>query len=204
MERCAIVGSGLAALTAYATLRHGGLEPGEIAVFGTDADPAAVWRRRAAAIRQTHMRSESDGHPYPTTFPGLAAREAVRRRDLLLPLLSLLDRYRPTVDEFLAHVDRVRERSGWDGSLHQVRIARIAAVDGGFELDGEVDPGDVEPWSPPAIAMRMLNNLVRTFHRRGDLTDAIHAAGMRLALPADDDTRELFERELRTLRSQLN
>ena len=50
--RCAVVGSGLAALAAYATLRHGGLEPSEIAVFGTHADPTAVWRGRAAAIRQ--------------------------------------------------------------------------------------------------------------------------------------------------------
>jgi hypothetical protein len=135
IDRCAIVGSGLAALTAYATLRHVGLEPGEIAVFGTEDDPAATWRRRAVSIRQTHMRSESDGHPYPRTFPGLAAREAIRRRDLVPPLLSLLDRYRPTVEEFLAHVDRVRERSGWDASLRRARVSRIVAVDRGFELD---------------------------------------------------------------------
>jgi hypothetical protein len=135
MERCAIVGSGLAALTAYATLRHAGLEPGEIAVFGTGSDPAEPWRRRAASIRQTHMRSESDGHPYPRSFPGLAVREAVRRRDPVPPVLSLLDRYRPTVDEFLVHVGRVRARSGWEDSLHPRRVTRIAAVQGGFELD---------------------------------------------------------------------
>mgnify|MGYP006178591305 CR=1 FL=1 len=35
-ERCAIVGGGLAGLVAYAALRHGGLTPTEIAVFGTD------------------------------------------------------------------------------------------------------------------------------------------------------------------------
>ena len=82
------------------------------------------------------MRSESDGHPYPTTFPGLAAREAARRRDLVPLVLSLLDRYRPTVAEFLAHVDAVRDRCGWDASLRPVRVERIAAVAGGFELDG--------------------------------------------------------------------
>jgi hypothetical protein len=134
---CAIVGSGLAALTAYATLRRGGLEPAEIAVFGTQDDPAADWRRRAEAIRQTHMRSESDGHPYPTTFPGLAAREAARRRDLVPLVLSVLDRYRPTVAEFLAHVDSVRDRSGWATSLRHARVERITAVAGGFELDGQ-------------------------------------------------------------------
>ena len=62
----AIVGGGLAGLSAYATLRHGGIEPGEIAVFGEHADPAEVWRGRADAIRQRRMRSESDGHCLPT------------------------------------------------------------------------------------------------------------------------------------------
>ena len=70
----AVVGGGLAGLTAYATLRHRGLRPEEIAVFGDDADPAGAWRPRAAAIRQQAMRSESDGHCWPTSFPGLAAR----------------------------------------------------------------------------------------------------------------------------------
>ena len=63
--RCAIVGSGLAALAAYATLRHAGVAPAEIVVFGTDEDPTAVWRVRAASIRQQRMRSESDGHLAP-------------------------------------------------------------------------------------------------------------------------------------------
>ena len=103
-ERVAIVGSGLGGFVAYTTLRHTGLEPGEIAVFGTDPDPAAAWRPRAAAIRQRLMRSESDGHCSPRSFPGLAAREAVRRRDLAPLLQSVCDRYRPSVDDFLRHV----------------------------------------------------------------------------------------------------
>ncbi len=100
-ERCAIVGAGLGGFVAYTTLRHGGLEPGEIAVFGDDPDPTAAWRVRAAAIRQERMRSESDGHCSPTTFPGLAAREAARRLDLAPLLQSVCNRYRPTVPEFL-------------------------------------------------------------------------------------------------------
>ncbi len=132
----AIVGSGLAGFTAYQVLRRGGLEPGEISVFGTDGDPAAVWRRRAAAIRQREMRSESDGHCRPTTFPGLAF-SSVRRRRSLRPLVeSVCDRYHPTVQEFLAHVEARRERSGWDESVRAARVERIVAVDGGFELDG--------------------------------------------------------------------
>ena len=68
--RCAIVGSGLAALATYATLRHGGVRPEEIAVYGTHEDPTEVWRTRAAAIRQQRMRSESDGHVAAAAFPG--------------------------------------------------------------------------------------------------------------------------------------
>src|SRR5438067_445249 len=136
MPQVAIVGSGLASFTAYQTLRRA-FEPGDIAVFGTDADPAAAWRVRAAAIRQRAMRSESDGHCLPTTFPGLALR-SVRRRRSLRPLLeTVADRYHPTVAEFLAHVERVRERSGWDESVVRYRVDRLSAVDGGFDLDGD-------------------------------------------------------------------
>ena len=137
-ERCAIVGAGLGGFVAYATLRHGGLEPSEIAVFGADSDPAAAWRVRAASIRQERMRSESDGHCFPTTFPGLATREAARRLDLAPLLLSVCDRYRPTVTEFLRHIDELRERTRWDESFRLARVERVAAVDGGFELDGDV------------------------------------------------------------------
>src|SRR3954454_1475872 len=134
--RVAVVGSGLAGFTAYQTLRRA-LEPDEIAVFGTDADPAAAWRVRAAAIRQREMRSESDGHCLPTTFPGLAF-SSVRGRRSLRPLLeSALDHFHPTVDEFLSNVERLRERSGWDESLVQRRVERVRAVDGGFDLDGD-------------------------------------------------------------------
>ena len=132
----AIVGSGLAGFTAYQTLRRGGLEPGEIAVFGTQDDPAGVWRRHAAAIRQREMRSESDGHCLATSFPGLAVRAAWRRRSAAPLVASVLDRFHPTVEEFLSHVEELRARSGWDESLHAGRVERVRAVDGGFELDG--------------------------------------------------------------------
>ena len=136
MARVAVVGSGLAGFTAYQTLRRA-LDPAEIAVYGTDADPAAAWRVRAAAIRQHEMRSESDGHTSPTSFPGLAF-SSVRRRRSARPLIdSVLDRYHPSVDEFLSHVERLRERSGWDASLVPRRVERVQAVEGGFELDGD-------------------------------------------------------------------
>jgi cation diffusion facilitator CzcD-associated flavoprotein CzcO len=132
---CAIVGGGLAGFVGYATLRKGGLEPAEIAVFGTDPDPAAAWRVRAAAIRQRRMRSESDGHCAPTSFPGLAVRAARRRRSLVPLAESVCDRFHPTVEEFLEHVEHLRVKTSWDESFRLERIKRVRAVEGGFELD---------------------------------------------------------------------
>ena len=135
-KECAIVGGGLAGFIAHATLRHGGLASAEIDVFGTDPDPAAQWRRRAAAIRQRRMRSESDGHCAPRSFPGLAVRAARRNLDPLPLVRSVLDRYHPTVDEFLLHVEELRSASAWDESFRPHHVGRIAAVDGGFDVDG--------------------------------------------------------------------
>jgi cation diffusion facilitator CzcD-associated flavoprotein CzcO len=135
-ERCAIVGGGLVGFTAYATLLHGGVPAEDVAVFATDSDPAAAWRRRAAAIRQRRMRSESDGHCLPTSFPGLAVREARGQRSLAPLVASVCDRYRPSVDDFLEHVAELRERSGWDERVRLARVDRVEPVEGGFALDG--------------------------------------------------------------------
>jgi hypothetical protein len=140
MPRVAIVGGGLAGFVAYQTLRRVGVE--DVTVFAPESDPAAAWRRRAAAIRQTHMRSESDGHCLPTSFPGLAVREARTRRSLMPLVRSACDRYHPTVDDFLAHVEELRVASDWDAHLVPSRIARVSATDGSFELQpDEAGPG---------------------------------------------------------------
>ena len=130
----ALVGGGLGGLVAYATLRHLGVD--DVTVFGTDTDPAAVWRERAAAIRQRFMRSESDGHVAPASFPGLAVRAAFRSGSPGPLLRSIADRYNPPVDDFLAHVAEVRERTAWDDALVRARVNRISAVEDGFDLDG--------------------------------------------------------------------
>lgn len=134
--RVAVVGGGLAGFVAFLTLRRGGIDADEITVLAPEIDPAAAWRRRAAAIRQTHMRSESDGHCLPTSFPGLAVRETRRRRSLGPLVRSVCDRYHPTVEDFLDHVQELRTRSAWDGRVRQTRVERVLAVAGGFELDG--------------------------------------------------------------------
>ena len=135
--RCAIVGGGLAGFVTYTTLLYGGIEPEEITVFATDPDPAAAWRLRAASIGQRRMRSESDGHCLPTSFPGLAVRAALRRRSARPLFESVCNRYHPPVDEFLAHVAELREQTGWDRRVRLARIERVASVEGGFALDGE-------------------------------------------------------------------
>jgi hypothetical protein len=134
--RCAIVGGGLAGFIAYATLLHGGVEPDEIAVFDTHLDPAAAWRQRAQSIHQREMRSESDGHCLPTSFPGLAVRDAYRRGTVAPLVRSICNRYHPSVQDFLGHLEELRERTGWDRCVRLVRVERVDAVEGGFALDG--------------------------------------------------------------------
>jgi len=162
-ERCAIVGSGLAALAGYTVLRHRGVRPEEIVVFGTHGDPTEVWRTRAASIRQRRMRSESDGHLAAAAFPGLAVREALHRGTPAPLFASVANRYHPSVDAFLAHADTLRARTGWDRSFRLQRIDRITPVAGGFELGGGTfahvlvatgHPGLARPpeLAPPALA----------------------------------------------------
>jgi regulator of sirC expression with transglutaminase-like and TPR domain len=62
----------------------------------------------------------------------------------------------------------------------------------------------LRPWGTHEIAMRMLNNLVAAYDRRGDLTSALHAASMRLALPADPRQQDTLKTELRAIQARLN
>ena len=75
---------------------------------------------------------------------------------------------------------------------------------GGAEVTGDAPAALVRPWSPHETAMRMLNNLVPAFRRRGDLTRALRAAEMRLAVPADTDEHDRVRAELVALRAGLN
>ena len=63
----------------------------------------------------------------------------------------------------------------------------------------------VRPWGTHEIAMRMLNNLVAAYDRRGDLTGALRAATMRLELPIDEPRlQETLKAELRAIQARLN
>jgi hypothetical protein len=50
-------------------------------------------------------------------------------------VLSICNRYRPTVEEFLDHVDDLRSRFDWDRRVRLERIERVRPVPGGFALD---------------------------------------------------------------------
>jgi regulator of sirC expression with transglutaminase-like and TPR domain len=75
---------------------------------------------------------------------------------------------------------------------------------GGVRVDAPVSQSVVRPWHPHEIAWRMLNNLVASYQRRGDLTPAIRAAQMRLKLPTERSQRDTMNAELRALQARLN
>jgi regulator of sirC expression with transglutaminase-like and TPR domain len=75
---------------------------------------------------------------------------------------------------------------------------------GGVRIDLPVSERSLRPWHPHEIAWRILNNLVASYRRRGDLTPAIRAARLRLMLPADGPQRATMSTELRALEARLN
>ena len=75
---------------------------------------------------------------------------------------------------------------------------------GGVQVKTDVAQDHVRPWRAHEVAMRMLNNLVMAYHRRGDLGAAINAATLRLVLPADASHRDILQSELRAMQARLN
>ena len=75
---------------------------------------------------------------------------------------------------------------------------------GGRRVQGRVDPAHVRAWSAHETALRMLNNLVGSYERRGDIGRAIRAAELRLLLPAAPGLRDELELGLKSIRARLN
>jgi len=75
---------------------------------------------------------------------------------------------------------------------------------GGTPIAPDVPSALIRPWTPHETTMRMLNNLVPAFRRRGDLTGALRAAELRLAIPADAGEQARLDAELAALRALLN
>lgn len=74
---------------------------------------------------------------------------------------------------------------------------------GGTELEAP-DSAELRPWGPHPTALRMLNNLLGSYQRRGDLSRAIRVAEMRLELPLAEPEQTALGAELRSLQARLN
>ena len=93
---------------------------------------------------------------------------------------------------------------GHFGGGGPVPVLLLDPFAGGHVIGDPVPPALTRPWSAHEIALRMLNNVVGSYVRRGDLGAALRAATMRLDLPAAPSVRETLEAERRALRARLN
>ncbi|MDQ6731884.1 MAG: transglutaminase-like domain-containing protein, partial [Actinomycetota bacterium] len=75
---------------------------------------------------------------------------------------------------------------------------------GGAQVKTDAPRAAVRPWRADEIVMRMLNNLVAAYDRRGNLGAAIHAARLRLALPGRTSQRDMLQAELQAIQARLN
>jgi len=75
---------------------------------------------------------------------------------------------------------------------------------GGGRVRTDAAPELVRPWRAHEVAMRILNNLVLAYDRRGDVGAAIQAARLRLALPAEASHRDMLHAQLRAIQARLN
>lgn len=128
IARAAIVGAGPAGLIAFAALRYRGLACSDVAVFD-DRPPMAVWTERTEAILQEEMRSESDGHLFPTDYPGFALLDSIRKRNPTPLILSALNRYHPSRQDIQRHGMAVVDHFGLQQCLRPARIARLTFTD---------------------------------------------------------------------------
>lgn len=74
----------------------------------------------------------------------------------------------------------------------------------GEVLQSEFPAALVRPWSAHETVLRMLNNLVRSWLERGDLSRALRAADLRLTVPTDGETHAQYVNERAALLARLN
>jgi len=188
------------ARAARATLDGLGAELAE-AVAPCGGDPAAEASACAELLGGRHGFA-GDREEYDHPHNSMLDRVLARRRGLPI-LLSVV---------YVAVAERAGVPLGGVGLPGHFVVGHFGAQPavlldpfaGGAPLDGGVEAHLVRPWAPGDIAMRMLNNLVGSYQRRGDLGRAITAARLRLEIPADAGMRERLETELGRLRARLN
>ena len=124
-KKVGIVGSGLGAFMAYIVLRFRGLSASNIFVIGPTASPLENWLAYVRSIGQTSMRSESAAHFFPTDSPGLATVESLKNWTVKPTIMNWFDKYHPTVDTIVDHINKLVRQSGYGMSLVQARVANI-------------------------------------------------------------------------------
>lgn len=133
-HRFAIVGGGFGALMMQSVLRFRGVPASDIQIYSNDMYPEASWERSIRAIGQTHLRSESLGHFYPTDSPGLATVEAFVQWSVKPLVLSWFDQYNPTVEFFLSHVRQIAQQTQFHQRLRYATIDDLKLIPEGFAL----------------------------------------------------------------------
>lgn len=167
----------------------------------TSGDPVAQARACAAVLAESHGFI-GDAGDYDEPDNSMLDRVLARRRGLPI-LLSVV------------YVE-VSRRAGIPlaavglpghfvvGQLSADPPLLLDPFNGGLDLAPEMAVGSPRAWTPHEIAMRMLNNLVAAYQRRGDVGSALRAATMRARLPAQDGLKEALQVELRSLQARLN
>lgn len=74
---------------------------------------------------------------------------------------------------------------------------------GGAPIEAPATRGP-RAWGPHETALRMLNNLLGSYQRRGDLARAIRVAELRLEVARSAPARTALDADLRALRARLN
>ncbi len=90
------------------------------------------------------------------------------------------------------------------GHVEEAPPLLIDPFSGGAFVETDAPAALRRPWDAHETAMRMLNNLVGAYQRRGDLGRALRAAAMRLDLPAPPELRQELQTELRSMQARLN
>jgi regulator of sirC expression with transglutaminase-like and TPR domain len=189
------------AAAALATLDVVGGELEELLRAGGERMPAAE-ARACAALLGDQLGFAGDREHYDDPDNSMLDRVLSRRRGLPILLSVVYVEVACRAGVALAGVGLPGHFVvGHFGATPPVLLDPFS---GGAPVAGEHPEQFVRPWSPNEIAMRMLNNLVGSFQRRGNIAAAIRAGELRLALPAEEGLREGLRTELRGMRARLN
>jgi regulator of sirC expression with transglutaminase-like and TPR domain len=188
------------AAAALATLDSLGGELREL-VAETDGTPAAEARACATLLGDRHGFAGDREH-YDDPENSMLDRVLSRRRGLPIVLSVVYVEVARRAGVALAGVGLPGHFVvGHFGATPPLLLDPFAA---GAPVAGGQPEQFVRAWSPHETALRMLNNLVGSYQRRGNIAAAIRAGELRLALPAEEELADALRTELRSMQARLN